>query len=367
MADTNISKATKSNMTDRVDDYEVGARQTDSATGQKETAWMNTKATTYFGYYKSIPELKSAVDALATWIVGKGYTAENIMTEAILDNIIGWGEDTFNSIMWNLLVQKKVYGDCFAEIIRNEKTGTLTNLKPLDPAKIKIIVDSNGMIRRYEQHSQIGEKKLVTKFEPHEILHMCNSRVADEIHGVSIIESVQWVIDAKNEAMEDQRKLLHRNVKPIIMFKVDEDNQSKLDAFIEKMDKCVAKGENIYVPKGNVEFEIVSVPSNATLNPNPWIQYLDNTFYRTVGVPKVILGGSEEFTEASSKVGYLTFEQVYNREQTELQADLWNQCAIKIKLNKPASLRNEMLSSEEKNTGQVGFQPKETTATMEKE
>ena len=90
---------------------------------------------------------------------------------------------------------------------------------------------------------------------------------------------------------------------------------------------------------------------------------MENFFYQAVGIPKVILGGSEEFTEASSKISYLTYEQIYTREITELESDLWNQLAIRLKFNKPASLKNEMLSSEDKNTGQTSFQPKDTEIT----
>jgi len=370
MADTNISSATTSNMTDNVSNYSVPAMSPDAATGAKETEWINNKASQYLGYYKKIPELKSAVCALATWIVGKGYETEDTGTQVILDHVTGWGEDTFNSIMWSMLVQKKIYGDSFAEIIRDPDKKTLINLKPLDPASIKIIADEFGIIKRYEQISKvpIEKGKTLQKFDPEEILHLCNERIADEIHGTSIIEACEWVILAKNEAMEDQKKLMHRNVKPIIFFKLDTDDQAKIDAFIVKMDNCVLKGENIYVPKGNVEFEILSVPANATLNANPWIQYLDNFFYRAVGVPKVVLGGSEEFTEATSKIALVSFSQTYYREQTELIADLWNQIQLKIKLNQPVSIQNELLTDESKDANSMQpTKPGEMNPTIQQE
>ena len=44
---------------------------------------------------------------------------------------------------------KKVNGDSYAEIIRNnEDGGILLNLKPLDPSKITIVYDNKGMICR---------------------------------------------------------------------------------------------------------------------------------------------------------------------------------------------------------------------------
>ena len=71
------------------------------------------------------------MNALATWSLGRGFETDPD-TQAILDGITGWGEDTFNSILWNMLVTKKVMGDAFAEIIRSDETGEIINIKPLD-------------------------------------------------------------------------------------------------------------------------------------------------------------------------------------------------------------------------------------------
>ena len=75
------------------------------------------------------------------------------------------------------------------------------------------------------------------------------------------------------------------------------------------------------------------------------------------------MGGADEHTEASAKMGYITFDPVYSQEQLELEADLWNQAAIKVKFNRPAELGGLMTQSEEKNTGQTGIQPNETAVT----
>jgi hypothetical protein len=356
MADTNISKADYGNLTSALSDYSVATKQTDGVSDQDETEWMNTKWTQYLGYYKTIPELKKAVDALATWTVGKGFVADPEST-VILEHITGWGEDTFNSIAWNLFVTKKIAGDAFAEVIRADD-GTIINLKPLDPGTMKIIVDRYGVIKRYEQTSKTGKKEPL-KFKPEDILHLCNDRVADEIHGISVCESVEWIILARNEAMSDMKKLMHRHVQPMMKWSLDTDDPAKIAAFKSKADAATANAENIFIPKGAVEQELIAIPTNATLNPLPWIQALDSFFYEALGVPKVIVGGSQEFTEATAKIAYLTFEQVYVREQQEFAADLWNQIGIRIKLNKPVSLQNELLTDEAKDQGTMAAAPQD--------
>ena len=362
MAPLDIRSTTTTDLDSNIKDYSVDTMTTDGASEQDETYYDNPNWTQWFAYYKTIPEYKTAINAFATWVIGKGWEADS-RTKVILERIDGWGEDTFLSIIWNLLVTKKVGGDAFAEIIRADD-GTLLNLKPLDPGSIRIVVNRQGRIKRYEQRTKTGSGKVsVRKFKPSEILHLCNDRIADEIHGTSITESVEWVILARNDAMSDWRKVLHRNVYPIRIIEVDEDDTTKLNTLKTQWKDAIKKGEVLILPKGTAE-----VKDNSPIfqDPQGWIKYLENFFYQALGVPKVILGGSEEFTEASSKIGYLTFEQVYSREVSELIADLWNQLGIRIEINKPASLKNEMLSSEEKNTGQVGFQPNDVIAGVGK-
>jgi len=361
MAETDISATTKSNMKDNVSDYSVDPMETDGVSEQEETYWDNDNWTQQFGYYKQIPELKSAIDAMAKWTIGRGFNADD-NTSVILESVMGYGEDTFNTILKNLIIVRQIAGDAFAEIIRDNETGMLINLKPLDNGSIRIIANKKGMIKRYEQRSKTGDKGVFKKFAPKDILHLTKNRVGDEIHGTSIIDSVEEVILMRNEALQDFKKVMHRNVYPFKIWHLDTDDQSKINAFITKVENVVKDKENIFIPKGNVEVEIPSTSSNATLNPLPWIEYLSNFFFQAVGIPQIILGGSQEFTEATAKIAYLAFQQSVEDEQRDIEAQLWAQLGLKVSLEFPASLENELLSDEKKDKGSMGFQPNDTMA-----
>jgi len=342
MAFTEIDSTRSGAQAAVITDYSVDGVVTDSAGGQKETEYSDANASQQLGYYKAIPELKMAIDAKATWTIGKGFKAEPA-TELSLSMIRGFGKDTFNSILENMIREYHIYGDAYAEVILEGET--LVNLKPLNPASMKIIADKMGIIKRYEQVSGGGDVK---KFNVENILHLCRNRIADEIHGVSIIDSVENIILMRNEAMADYKKLLHRNIYPVRIWHLDTDVPSKINTFKAKVAASKGEGEDIFIPKGSVDTELASVPTNSSLNPMPWIQLLNQYFFQAVGVPQIIIGGSQELTQTAAQISYLAFEQCIEEEQLFIEEQILAQINIVINLEFPASLQNNLLSDDRK-------------------
>ena len=353
MSDYDIRSSTITGLDSGLTDYSVSAKSTDGVTGKKENYWDFPEFTKWYGYYDSIPELKKAIGTSATWVLGQGYEA-SIYDKVILDNITGWGEDTFNSIMWNMLIIKKVNGDSFAEIIRNDK-GTLINIKPLSPENIRIVVSSKGVITKYIQTTTNRE------IIPYKMLHFSNDRVADNIHGDSVVKALKWLIDARQEAMEDWRRISHRSTIRVLV--VDEDNPAKLTTLKTQYKDAIKKGELLILPgkPGEKVFQdLVLPPVEAFL---AWIRYLENAFYKAVGVPKTIAGDAEGIPESGGKMAMLTHEPTYIREVTELEGDIWNQLAIKISFRRQPSLQDNVKTQEEKSTNQTqAAQPQDTKA-----
>ena len=190
MADYDMSKSTTTDLDSNLDNFEVSPQTLDRGENDGENEFEFPEATTQIGYYKEIPEFKKAVDALATWTVGRGYEVEDPGSEDVIDHLSGRGGEDFVSIMWNMLVMKKIIGDSFAEIVRVGDEGKIANLKPISAERMKIVQDGKGIIKRYEVRGTNGKW---TKKEPEDILHLCNERVGDEGRGVSSLEAWQQV------------------------------------------------------------------------------------------------------------------------------------------------------------------------------
>lgn len=339
--------------------YKVSAVQLDSPGDQEETTWFNSYWSTWLGYYKQIPELNAAIDAIAAWSIGKGYIADP-ETTLILDMITGWGKDTFNSIMSNMIRIYHIGGDAYAEIIRDEE-GNLINLKPLSPSVIMHVVDKKGRIKRYEQLSRVkGNKNII--FQPEEIFHLSRNRLGDEMHGEGIIKAVESIILMRNEAMNDWKRVLHRNVDPVWIHYLDTDDTAKINAYKAKADTARAKGENMYVPMDTVKVEISQAPIQTPL---VWIDALNQYFFQACGVPDIVVGSSKALTEASAKIAYLSFQQRIEEEQLYIEENCRNQLNIIIKLEFPARLQSEAISEVSVEEMKNAAEPNDMTAEME--
>lgn len=349
MSELNPAKLETTNMKFGVPNFNVKPAVIDGINSAGETRWDNKNFKTYLGYYRQIPELKAAVKSLANWTVGKGYDCDE-GTRVTLSHITGSGEDTFRDIMWNMLVIKIINGDAYAEIIRDKDSGEILNLKPLDPSSMVSIFNEQGRIIRYEQIAKSPDGVPVI-FKPNQMLHLMHDRIADEIHGTSAIEACRWVIDARNEAMSDKRRILHRST--IRVMEVDTDDTTKYTTIKNQYAEAIKNGEVLLLPKGNYTFPDVPPMIHDS---QEWIQYLENFFYIAINVPKAALGGSSSATEASAKVDLVSYDQAWNTEQTRLEDDLFNQMGIILKWIKASSLMDNLNSNEQKNTGQLGFQ-----------
>lgn len=356
MSEFNLNSATTTDLSG-ITAYSVDSRTPDEPQDQEESVWDFPDAATNQGYY-NIPEIKSALKALSIYVCGQGWSS--LTHPEPLKHFRGSGKDTIQTICQNLIIQKKIQGDCFAEVIRDEKDNPI-NLKPLWAGDMRIVYGRNGLIIRYEQRNKLPSGKPI-KFKVNEIFHLSNDR-ANEIHGTSVVASLKKIIDAKNQALEDEIKIRHRDLALGIAY-YDTDDAGKILYANTQIQNAVTKGEMLGLPKDTIT--ISEFPSKSPADRIAWLQYLDNLFYQVIGVPKVV-ATSEGYSEAGAKVGIFTFDPMYMSEQIELEEAFWDQMGIKIEFNPAPSLSGTLASSEAANTGQTEFQPNDLTLPMNRQ
>lgn len=332
-------------------------------TSMKNDTRYSPDAKKWFGYYRRIPEYRLVINKLSSWTFGRGIKGDKKQL-AKIEKIKGWGKDSGRGVLKNQWKTAMICGDSFAHIIK-DKQGRITNLKPLNPGRMNIVANAQGIITRYELDS--GEESM--SFSPSDIYHLSFERLADEIHGIPFAEALENLLEARGEALEDLRILYHRQVKPIHWIEVETSNQTKLDSIETSVNNAYTYTENIIVPTGVIkEIKNQSTPQFKTLDTGSlnYIKFLVRQFVTSCGVPEVVMGWGEETTESASKVILLAFQQeiedmqLYNEEMIKMQLN------IEINLEFPASIETEGdLQQDQKKDGKLGAsQPSDTKVNM---
>jgi len=361
MAISDLSRATTTDFSSQVPDFIVNSKALDAASPQQdEFYWYFDKATVNFGYYFNTPEIFNAANALATWAVGRGWETKDTIMQVQLDHVRGAGKDTFDKIMWNHEVIKVVVGDSFTEI-KKLKDDKIANMLPISPERVRIVYGKNGLIKRYDAWN--GEKWRDIPKE--KMLHSSNKKIGDSVHGQAQGEPAKKIIDAMNEALEDERIIKHRDkALGIVYYKTN--NAGKITYTNTQIENAVKNGEMLGLPEDSAKIE--PYPSRSSEDRTGWIQMLENKFYQIFGVPRSI-ASSDGTSEVGGKMGHVIFEPIYTKEQMDLEGDLKFQFQIDITFNRPPSLGGMSPApiDESKNTGEIGIQPNDVEASMTRE
>lgn len=347
MGELNINAATVGSATDK---FEITPANLDVAGELEETEYSNSRASLQLGAYLKNSDLQAAINMKAVWAVGKGWIADP-RTTAILNHISGWGNDTFDDILMNMEICKRIYGDAFCEIIR-EKNNLLLNLKPLDSASMQWFVNKQGVITKYRQLNKIGDKKTFVEFKPEDILHFCHKRIGSQIHGISDVDIMEPTIKADEESFADMQQVSRRIARPLLKFAINTDDTAKIATFIKKMDEATEKGKNIYIPKDDntVEFEVVQLTMSDI--PLRWRDEIRSKFYRNQNLPIVLFGSANGSTESGSKMEMFAHETVFESTQKKIERDILKQLGLTINLIPPNSMSQLLASDQQKDNTQ---------------
>ena len=353
MADLNLSTATTTEIS--VPDFIVEAKALDTENATGETIWYFEEAINNIGYYSQIPEINSGANTLSIWAFSKGVEYQDTTTKSEFEHFSGRGNDTFQTIMWNHEVMKLIVGDAFMEIVRAKKGDVILNLVPISPERVGVI-SKNGRITGYK----VYDGKKWKPIEKKNMYHSSNKRIGDQVHGTSQLDAVRWVIDARNEALITNRMLEKRGRALGIVY-YETNNAGKIEYANEQIEKAVKNGQMVGLPKDTAKIE--PFPMKSLAERMDWIRYLENFFHQVFGVPRSI-ATSDGTSEVGGINGHLIFEPIYGKEQTDEEANIWNQMARKIKFNRPPSLAPQTQENQDKNTGTTQIQPQEATPSV---
>ena len=304
--------------------------------------------TTNNGYYEDHSSVKSVINKVGDWTVGKGVNVKKATITKILERIIGSGKDTFEEVIKNQVRVRHIDGDSYAEIVGG-KGSALKNLKPLNPAAVRVYYNEMGMLDHYGYAWVDKEEQ---RFEKDEIFHLSLNRNADATHGTGDIQSLTTFLDKIKQLDADMAVFFHSYVVPMILWEIKSSKPADIAKF--KADHKTAKnaGTDIIIPDKAVGWDIIEVGAKSGVDPLKWRQTWVEEVTKGGGVPALIMAIEAGTSEAASKMIYLAWQQVIEDEQNYLEKQIKLQLGLDVTFEFPARIE-ENLGEDEGKDGDI--------------
>lgn len=369
----------KSTVTDASLSHSIDQVSFNSATGMTEIRVFNDRFQKDWNAFSGVPKARSAIIMKGIWTVGKGIdAAPQILNQLAL--IKGNGKQSIRDILFSMVVTKQVARDAYCLKVIDEDMKSawnpqgIINLIQLDSREMIQIYNTSGQLIGYECRVPKPNKGIINKiknifsggyeykkYDLDEIFHLSHHRFAGETQGRSVLEGMEKIILADDESREICRRTAKFQAVPFIVFKVKSDDATTLATLKANIKAAREDGQDMIVPDDEniLSFQTVTInPSNFLLE---WRRMNNQEFYEAAGMPMVLFGGGG--TEANGKTSYLGHETVFDHDGRYIEEQFLAQLGWEIKLNRPASLLEDLKMDEMKDSqNALTFQPNDVTA-----
>ena len=256
----------------------------------------------YKDLYNFTPYIKAALDVTVNLAISNGFELDG-GDDAVREWLSDWLDE--QNILHTLRIvatDMLVFGNAFIEICRDESTGAVAWLKPLDPVHCRV--------RRNEYGDIFGYIQLLTfppvVFTAQDMVHFrwgAKSWWYEFSYGTSLLRPLLKIQALIDQLEDDMAVIVHTYSKPMLVVKAgtperpfsDAQLQSLMEAFRDRK-----PATDVFV-RGDVTVDVV--PSlTKDVNIQFWLDYLYKQREAPLGVPKIFLGESEGSNRATAEV-----------------------------------------------------------------
>jgi hypothetical protein len=195
-----------------------------------------------------------------------------------------------------------VFGNAYLEMCRNEDTGKIEWLKPLDPVHMRVRRDAYGQVLGYIQlltfrlSSSQAMKYAISSGEP-------SHGGMKSAYGTSLLRPLLKIQALIDQLEDDMAVIVHTYAKPMLVVKAGTPERPWTDAQLQQLVEAFRDRKpatDVFV-RGDVKVDVV--PSlTKDVNVTFWLDYLLRQREAVLGVPKIFLGYSEGTNRATAEV-----------------------------------------------------------------
>lgn len=254
----------------------------------------------YKELYTFTPYIKAAIDVTVNLAISNGFELDG-GNDKVREWLIDWlDEQNILRTLRIVATDMLVFGNAYLEICRDEETGQIAWLKPLDPVYMRPRRDAYGNVFGYIQLLSMPP----VVFTSEDIVHFkwgAKSWWFESAFGTSLLRPLLRIQALIKQFEDDMSVILHVYAKPMLIFKAGTPEKPLGDnAVTELIHEFQNRkpGTDLYV-RGDVVVEpILSMTKDISVQ--FWLDYLYKQREAVLGVPKIFLGESEGTNRATS-------------------------------------------------------------------
>ncbi|MEM1551318.1 MAG: phage portal protein [Candidatus Bathyarchaeia archaeon] len=256
----------------------------------------------YKDLYTFTPYIKAAIDVTVNLAISNGFELEG-GDDDVREWLSNWlDEQNILQTIRVVATDMLVFGNAYLEICRDEQTGRVSWLKPLDPVHMRVRRDAYGNVFGYIQLLTFPP----VVFEAKDIVHFkwgAKSWWYESAYGTSLLRPLLKIQALIDQLEDDMAIIVHTYAKPMLVVKAGTPERPFTDQQLRQLVEAFRDRKpatDVFV-RGDVDVEVV--PSlTKDVNITWWLDYLYTQREAVLGVPKIFMGKSEGTNRATAEV-----------------------------------------------------------------
>jgi hypothetical protein len=256
----------------------------------------------YKDLYTFTPYIKAAIDVTVNLAISNGFELEG-STDEVREWLTDWlDEHNYLETLRIGTVDELIFGNAYTELCREENTGHIMWLKPLDPVHMRVRRDPYGQVLGYIQLLTMPP----VVFPAEDIMHFRwgpKSWWYEFNYGTSLLRPLLKIQALIDQFEDDMAIISHLYTKPMLVvqggtpekpYTIDQLNQL-IDSFANR-----SVASDVFV-RGDAA--VKPIPSmTRDIKTQWWLEYLHEMREAVLGVPRIFMGKVEGTNRATAEV-----------------------------------------------------------------
>lgn len=260
-----------------------------------------------FACVNKIAEKVASINLVMQRIINSRGEMKEIKIHPLIDLLYKPNKFQTRTEFWKILViNLKCAGEAFVFKVRN-KSGKVVELWNLRPDRMTIVKDPVMFIREYRFRLDDGKESV---FAPEDIIHFKAPDPLDAYGGISPLFAAKLRVETEGFATSFQRDFFVNNGRPDAILttgtRINKDDKEEIKLKWNAQHQGKGNNSKIAILSGGMQYQQIAV-SQRDMDYIEGLKMTRDDILIAFGVPKSVVGITEDVNRANAEVGMSTF------------------------------------------------------------